>query len=104
MKTKSITGSEFFHGTLEVIERDVPVVVYKGEDYSRPITERVEQVSRKVTVVDTAMFELKGISPELRGLMGPFVVQALNERITKHLAYIRRHPLDVRRYYRKLKY
>ena len=108
MKTKSITGNEFFHGTLEVIERDVPVIAYKGEDYSRPIMERVEKfvhmVSRKVTIIDTAMFELKGISPELRGLMSPFVVQALNERITKHLVYVRRHPLEIRRYYRRLDY
>lgn len=108
IRTKSIPGTEFFHGTLEIIERDIPVVLYKGEDYSRVIMERVEkfvnQVSRKVMVIDLADFPLKGISKENREIMGPFVVQALNERISKHLEFERRHPLSIRRYYRRMDY
>ncbi len=30
MKTKSIHGAEFFHGTLEVIDRDSVVMLFKG--------------------------------------------------------------------------
>jgi fructoselysine-6-phosphate deglycase len=108
IKTKSINGPEFFHGTLEIIDRDVPVVLYKGEDYSRPIMERAEnfvnRISRRVFVIDTADYALEGISGENRGLLSPFVVQTLNERISKHLEFERRHPLDIRRYYRRLKY
>lgn len=108
IRTKSIPGTELFHGTLEVIDRDTPVLLYKGEDYSRPIMDRVEKfvnkVSRKVAVIDTADFPLEGIHPEMRQFMGPFVVQAINERISKHLEFERRHPLDIRRYYRRLEY
>lgn len=108
MRTKSIPGTEFFHGTLEVIELDTPVIMYKPEDYSRPIMERVEKfvgrVSRRGFTIDLAQFELTGIDPEIRPLLGPFVVQAINERISKHLEFERRHPLDIRRYYRRLTY
>lgn len=108
IKTKSIFGPEFFHGTLEIIDREVPLVLYKGEDYSRAIMDRLEnfanRISRKVFVIDLAEYTLEGISKENREYMGPFLVQALNERISKHLEYERRHPLDIRRYYRRLKY
>ena len=108
MRTKSIPGTEFFHGTLEVIDRDTPVIMYKGEDYSRPIMERVEKfvarVSRKGFTIDTAAFPMTGIDPEIRKLFGPFIVQAINERTSKHLEDERKHPLDVRRYYRRIKY
>lgn len=76
--------------------------------YSRPIMERVEKfvgrVSRRGFTIDLAQFELTGIDPEIRPLLGPFVVQAINERISKHLEFERRHPLDIRRYYRRLTY
>ncbi|MDR2133063.1 MAG: SIS domain-containing protein [Clostridiales Family XIII bacterium] len=106
--TKSIEGAEFFHGTLEIIDRDVPVMIYKGEDFSRAIMERVEnflhRVTRKLFVVDLADFKPEGVDPALRAFLDPFVLQALNERISKHLEFERRHPLDIRRYYRRLKY
>ena len=108
IKTKSICGSEFFHGTLEIIDKNVPVVIYKGEDYSRAIMDRVEnflnRVTKKIFVIDLANFELEGIRAENREFMGPFVVQALNERISKHLEHERRHPLEIRRYYRQFQY
>jgi fructoselysine-6-phosphate deglycase len=108
MRTKSIHASDFFHGTLEVIERDTAVVLFKGEDETRPLAERVEKfvprVSSKFTVFDTKDYELKGISPEFRGLLSPRVMEAVCERITAHLENHRKHPKEIRRYYRKLTY
>ena len=52
----------------------------------------VNRISRKVFVVDTADYALEGISKENRGLLGPFVVQTLNERISKHLEFERPSP------------
>lgn len=53
----STSAANFFHGTLEVIERDIPVILIKGEDKTRPEMDRVEKfvntVSAKVTVFDT---------------------------------------------------
>lgn len=57
MRTRPISAANFFHGTLEVIERDIPVILIKGEDKTRPEMDRVEKfvnrVSAKVTVFDT---------------------------------------------------
>lgn len=108
MRTKSIHAAEFFHGTLEVIEKDTNVILFKGEDETRPLMDRVEafvnRVSNKVTVFDTKDYELKGISKEFRGLIAPFVIRSVTERINKHLEFKRKHPLEIRRYYRRLEY
>jgi fructoselysine-6-phosphate deglycase len=72
MPTRPISAADFFHGTLEVIDREIPVVLLKGEDKTRAQMDRVEnfvhRVSNKVTVFDTADFELVGISDDLDGL------------------------------------
>ena len=41
IRTKSIHSAEFFHGTLEVIDKDTPVTVFIGEDSQRSLSERV---------------------------------------------------------------
>ena len=41
IRTKSIHSSEFFHGMLEIVDRDTPVTVFVGEDSQRPLSERV---------------------------------------------------------------
>ncbi len=108
MRTKSVTAADFFHGTLEVIERDDVVILFKGEDDSRKLIERAENflhtICENVIVFDTADFELKGISPEYRGLVSPFIMNAVLRRVSVHLEDKRKHPLEIRRYYRRLNY
>ena len=73
MRTRPISAANFFHGTLEVIERDIPVILIKGEDKTRPEMDRVEKfvnrVSAKVTVFDTKKFALPGIEAAWRGVL-----------------------------------
>jgi fructoselysine-6-phosphate deglycase len=108
MRTRPISAANFFHGTLEVIERNTPVILIKGEDMTRPEMDRVEKfvnkISAKVIVFDTKDFALKGISDEFRGLLSPIMMRSAFQRISVHLEYYRRHPLAIRRYYRKLDY
>ncbi len=108
MRTKSIHAAEFFHGTLEVVDRNTSVILFKGEDDTRPLMDRVEKfvnrISGKVTVFDTKSYPLNGISECFRGLASPFVMRAITERISKHLEEKRKHPLEIRRYYRQLNY
>ena len=42
IRTRPVHASDFFHGTLELVEKGVSVFVFKGEDASRPLVERVE--------------------------------------------------------------
>ena len=37
IRTKSIHAAEFFHGMLEIVDRDTPVTVFVGEDAQRPL-------------------------------------------------------------------
>ena len=108
MKTRPVSAADFFHGTLEVIERDVPVILIKGEDRTRPQMERVEnfvhKISAKVTVFDTKDFSLAGIRQEFRWILSPIVMRSAFQRVNAHLEHNRRHPLAIRRYYRRLDY
>ncbi|MDD3173460.1 MAG: SIS domain-containing protein [Herbinix sp.] len=108
MRTRPISASNFFHGTLEVIVRDTSVILIKGEDITRPLMDRVEnfvnKISAKVTVFDTKDYALEGISDEFRGLLSPIVMRCAFQRISTHLEHKRRHPLEIRRYYRRLNY
>ena len=108
MRTRPISAANFFHGTLEVIERDIPVILIKGEDKTRPEMDRVEKfvntVSAKVTVFDTKNFALPGIDEEFRGILSPIVMRSAFMRLNVHLEHCRRHPIDIRRYYKALKY
>jgi fructoselysine-6-phosphate deglycase len=108
IRTRPVHASDFFHGTLELVEEGVSVVVFKGEDESRPLAERVEGFARrytdKLTMLDTKSVALPGISPRLRAIISPIVLAALLERVSAHLEVKRGHPLTTRRYYKRVAY
>lgn len=108
MRTRPVSAADFFHGTLEVVERDIPVILIKGEDMTRPQMDRVEnfvnRISAKVTVFDTKKFSLEGISDEFRWILSPIVMRSAFQRVNVHLENARKHPLEIRRYYRRLDY
>ncbi|MFE2266645.1 SIS domain-containing protein [Streptomyces griseosporeus] len=108
LRTTRVHSAEFFHGSLELLEEDTSVVVFQGEDETRPLTDRAEafakRVSKNVTVFDTRDFPLDGISAEFRGLLSPLVMDTVMDRVSKHLERVRDHSLDLRRYYRVMDY
>ena len=108
IRTRPVHAADFFHGTLELLDRDVSIIIYKGEDALRPLVERVEafahQVSDKVHVFDTAGYELPGISARTRALISPILIATVMERVSAHLEAKRNHPLTTRRYYKRLPY
>lgn len=108
IRTRPVHAADFFHGTLELVEKGVSVVILKGEDAYRPLTDRVENFARqytdKVTVFDTAVFAMPGVSPETRALISPAVLATILERLSAHLEVKRNHPLTTRRYYKKVSY
>ncbi|MER9331249.1 SIS domain-containing protein [Mesorhizobium sp. M0488] len=108
IRTRPVHASDFFHGTLELVEKGVSVVLFKGEDSARPLADRVEKFvpgyTNEMTVLDTADFALPGISPDVRALVSPIVLATVLERISAHLEMIRNHPLTTRRYYKRVAY
>jgi fructoselysine-6-phosphate deglycase len=108
IRTRPVHAADFFHGTLELVEKGVSVVIFHGEDVYRPLTTRVENFARqytdKVTVLDTASFEMPGVSSETRALISPVILATILERLSAHLEAKRNHPLTTRRYYKKVAY
>ena len=64
----------------------------------------VETISAKVTVFDTRNYKLNGISEKFRGILAPIVMRAAFQRLNVHLEDCRKHPIEIRRYYRRLNY
>lgn len=108
IRTRPVHAADFFHGTLELVEKGVSIVILKGEDAYRPLTDRVETFARqytdKVTVLDAAGFEMPGVSAETRALISPVILATILERLSAHLEVKRSHPLTTRRYYKKVSY
>lgn len=108
LRTRPVHASDFFHGPLELVEKGVSVIALKGEDAARPMVDRVEAFAPRVTdslvVIDTAEFALDGLDQETRALVVPAVLAAVCERLSVYIERERRHPLTVRRYYRRIAY
>lgn len=58
----------------------------------------------KFVLTDTADYKLEGISQEFRGMISHLVMHAVNNRIDIHIENINCHPMEIRRYYRRLDY
>lgn len=107
IKTKSIHATEFFHGTLELVEEDTSLLLFYGEDATRPLMDRVEKfvskITRNVAIFDTRDVKLP-LDEAYRPYVSPLVIYCMLERFSCHLAHVRNHPLETRRYYRQIEY
>ncbi|SOC35707.1 fructoselysine-6-phosphate deglycase [Rhizobium subbaraonis] len=108
IRTRPVHASDFFHGTLELVEPGVSLFIFKGEDACRPLTDRVENFAKrytdKVRILDAAAASLPGLSTETRGLISPVILATMLERLSAHLEVLRDHPLTTRRYYKRVEY
>ena len=86
IKTKSIHAAEYFHGTLELVEEDTSLILFYGEDETRPLMDRVLNFSQKVTkvinVFDTKEIELPFTQAVYRKIVSPMVMYAITERLS----------------------
>lgn len=108
LRTKFVTSPEFFHGTIELIEKGVCVALAMGEGITRQLDERVkrfvEQHTEDLNVFDTKEYSLTGISDKFRWLLSPVVMNAILARVAKNYEKVRDHSLEIRRFYRKVEY
>ncbi len=108
IRTRPVHASDFFHGTLELVEDGVSVILLKGTDGTRPLLQRVEAfvptVTDSVLVLDTAELDLPGVTSQLRALLSPVLLATVLERVSAHLEVKRAHPLTTRRYYKRVAY
>jgi fructoselysine-6-P-deglycase FrlB-like protein len=50
IKAQPVHSGEFFHGTFEIINENTNIVIFKGEDKTRSLIDRVEEFSNKYCV------------------------------------------------------
>ena len=107
MRTRIIHAGEFFHGALELVEKDTPFIIIKGEDGDRELIERVERfiapLTQEVIVFDTKEIELP-LDEEFRKLLCSIVCDSIIYEVDKPMQDNTGHDLKVRRYYRQFKY
>ncbi len=108
MHAHALTAADFFHGPFEVVDNSVPMLVLVGEDPGRPEGERVRhfctQYAAKSLVYDSTDYEMKGILPEVRPIVAPFILDSALTSLVESLAALRGHPLTTRRYMGKVDY
>lgn len=108
MHSYPIEAAEFFHGPFEIVEQNTPLFLMLNEDPSRPLMERVVRFCQKYTerlvIYDTKDFAMPGIDPEIRGIVGPYILEAGLGRIAQRLAVWHNQPLSTRRYMWKTEY
>jgi fructoselysine-6-P-deglycase FrlB-like protein len=104
----SFNTGEFFQGAFEMVDDDTAVLLWLGEDASRPMAERgkafLETYCKKAQYVDVRDLELPGIPASMRGDVSPLVIAALANRLAQHYEAVRGHDLETRRYMFKVDY
>ena len=111
-RTRYVTSADFFHGTLELVEPGVPVILFKGEDECRALDNRVEAFLRSgvtgdedYVIVDTAEFGIPGLDPEFRAIVSPWILSSIiTDRLAAYYELVTKHNLDYRRYYHQFDY
>lgn len=108
IKAQPVHAGEFFHGSFEIVQEDTNLLVFQGEDLTRPLLDRVVTFANKYTknmvLIDTKDYPLNGVPEDLRGYFSPFVISAVLDRFSENLASVRNHPLSTRRYMTKVEY
>ncbi|MFV0252409.1 MAG: SIS domain-containing protein [Beutenbergiaceae bacterium] len=108
IRTRPVHASDFFHGTLELVEPGVSVLTMMGEGPMRTLSERVSAFAPRFTdrshVIDTSVLTLTGLREAARILYSPIALATILDSVSRELEQIRNHPLTTRRYYKKLEY
>jgi fructoselysine-6-P-deglycase FrlB-like protein len=101
-------AAEFLHGAMEVVTDDTAVILYMGEEATRPIDERakrfLDSYTKNAWYVDARDLALPGIETALRPFVSTYALFALQSRLAEHFEAVRGHDLKNRRYMFKVQY
>lgn len=105
----TFNDGDFFHGPFEMVDKDVPYLLFMNEGRTRVMDARamefMQRFDTKLTVVDSKDFGLSGIvGKELVDYFDPIMISPVIRIYAEQLAELRCHPLTKRRYMWKLKY
>lgn len=109
IKTKAVSSADFFHGTLELVDEKLPVILVKGEGKERVLDDRAENFLKKTTkrlvVIDPKEYALEGIEDKFRWIYAPMITTTIMiDRMSVWFAEKTGHDMQLRRYYRQFEY
>jgi fructoselysine-6-P-deglycase FrlB-like protein len=109
INSASFHSGEFFHGPFEIVEKDVPFVLFMNEGKTRDIDSRaltfLHRFDAKVTVIDSKDFGLSSeVGSDVVDYFNPMLLTAVMRVYAQKIAEARNHPLTKRRYMWKLEY
>ena len=108
IRTKSIHAAEFFHGMLEIVERDTNITIFVSEDSQRSLSVRVQnfipRICNRYTIIDSKDYPIVGIDEKYRGFISHMILHEVTLRIDAYMEQTNCHPMEIRRYYRQLDY
>ena len=106
--SSAIHAGELFHGALEALERDTPVLALAGLGGCRSLEERAIRYLRRktdrLTVLDAAEFPLEAYPDFLRGPVAMLVLNRLKAYYCEQIAAEMGKPMAERRYMGKEEY
>ncbi len=104
----AFNAGEFFHGAFEMVTDQTPVILFLGEDSSRPVAERaarfIEKYSKATFSIDSKKLTLPGVPAEARAEVSPIALGTIVSRLAQHYEAVTGHDLDTRRYMFKVEY
>ena len=104
----SFDAAEFLHGAMEVVTDETPVILFLGEEATRPIDERakafLQKYTRRAFFIDSRELSLTGVDQALRGYISTFALAAVMSRLAQHFEAATGHDLKIRRYMFKVDY
>lgn len=109
INSASIHSGEFFHGALEITDKDVPFLVFMNDGKTRELDARLltflQRFDAKVTVIDSLDFGLGSVvDSAVKDYFNPMIQTAVMRVHAEKLAEAREHALTKRRYMWKLEY
>jgi fructoselysine 6-phosphate deglycase len=108
MNASNIDAGDYLHGPFEMLTENASLIVFQGEDATRPLTERVirfaERHGTHVFVIDSRDLPLTGVPEHLRGDVSAIALGVLGTRLADHREAATGHSLDERRYMHKVEY
>lgn len=105
----SVHSGEFFHGALEITDKDVPFLLFMSDGKTRKLDERLLEFllrfDAKVALIDGKDYALSSkFSKNVVDYFNPLVLSSVMRVYAEELADRRGHSLSKRRYMWKLKY
>ncbi|WMJ79312.1 SIS domain-containing protein [Clostridium sp. MB40-C1] len=102
-------NGEFFHGPFEIVDKNVPFLLFMNDGKTRPMDSRaltfLQRFDAKITVIDAKDFGISSvISPKVVDYFNPMLISGVMRIYAEQLAIARNHPLTKRRYMWKLEY